>query len=430
MKNLFKVLVVALLAVTMFGCSKPADDQQGGETAAEDVELVIWHTFTDAQNDALKKIAKDFSDAHEHINVVVEQQPYADFDSKVANAVRSQQGPDICILFDTNAATYGEEGLLIDFLPYLEKDNYLDTLKTRMSAGAWADGTAYDNKLYMWPTNVTANIVYYNKTWYDELNLTIPTTWDELVANSKAIADAKGVCGMGFDSLPDNCILWFNQKGITYLDAATKTAGYDTAEGVEVVRWFAENADNTKGANAFALAATGNYFSEDMGSMNVGGYIGSCAGDPYVASAVGDKYEWDMFALPQWDANNTVSTAFIRGILGFTKGEAHDQAVYEFAKYFSSAEVSAYWCEEFYCLSPYADVTENAGYQAYLDAHKSMKLAQESVPFGKVAPVLPGAPSARTELQTMLTQAATGMVTPEEAVKTAVANSNAALSGN
>jgi len=235
---------------------------------------------------------------------------------------------------------------------------------------------------------------------------------------------------MGFDSLPDNCILWFNQKGITYLDAATKTAGYDNEQGVEVVRWFAENADNTKGANAFALAATGNYFSEDMGSMNVGGYIGSCAGDPYVASAVGDKYEWDMFALPQWDANNTVSTAFIRGILGFTKGEAHDQAVYEFAKYFSSAEVSAYWCEEFYCLSPYADVTENAGYQAYLDAHKSMKLAQESVPFGKVAPVLPGAPTARTELQTMLTQAATGMVTPEEAVKTAVANSNAALSGN
>jgi len=176
MKRLFKVLAVLLLSMTMFGCSKPT------ETPVEEVEIVIWHTFTDAQNAELQKIAADFSAAHENINVVVEQQPYADFDSKVANSVRSGVGPSLIVHYSTLAATYAAENLLVDFLPYITEDVGVDAFQSGVIDSAFNDATQFEGgtKMFVYPLNVTANLLYYNKTLFDELAIEVPTTWDEL----------------------------------------------------------------------------------------------------------------------------------------------------------------------------------------------------------------------------------------------------------
>ena len=419
MKKLIRIFAVLLLVLTVVGCSKPA------ETTEEDVEIVIWHTFTDAQNEELEKIAADFSAAHEHINVVVEQQPYADFDSKVANAVRSDVGPSLIVHYSTEAATFADEGLLIDFMPYIEADEGLAAYQASVSTGAYADATQFDNgtKMFIYPLNLTANLLFYNKTLFDELNITVPETWDELTVASQTIYDAKGIPGFGMDSLTDNFILWLNQNSVGYIDANTKTVAFNTDKSVELLNWFA---DGVK-AGYFSIAPTGNYYSEDIGSETIASYIGSCAGASYVASSVGDKFEWAMAPVPQTTGTDQVTTAFIRGIIGFSKDEAHDQAVYEFVKYWTSAEVHAEWCAAFNALSPYIATTETDTYISYLAGNEAMALAQEGVEYGVTAPSLTGSATVRDEVKAMITKVALGEMTAEEALTLAETNSNAAL---
>ncbi len=419
MKRLFKVLAVLLLSMTMFGCSKPA------ETPVEEVEIVIWHTFTDAQNAELQKIAADFSAAHENINVVVEQQPYADFDSKVANSVRSGVGPSLIVHYSTLAATYAAEDLLVDFLPYITEDVGVDAFQSGVIDSAFNDATQFEGgtKMFVYPLNVTANLLYYNKTLFDELDIEVPTTWDELTLASQKIFRFKGIPGFGMDSLTDNFILWLNQNGIPYIDAETKTVGFKAEGTLDLINWFATNV--TEGY--FSIAPTGNYYSEDIGAQTVAAYIGSCAGASYVEAAVGDKFDWAMALVPQIDGTDKVTTAFLRGIIGFTKNEAHDEALYEFIKYWTSPEVHASWCAAFNALSPYMATTETTTYIDYLANNESMAIAQEGVEFGHSSASLPGSATVRTEIDSMLKKVALGELTAEEALRIAVDNSNAAL---
>ncbi|MDD3923666.1 MAG: extracellular solute-binding protein [Erysipelotrichaceae bacterium] len=418
MKRLFKVLAVLLLALTMFGCSKPTE-------TPEEIEIVIWHTFTDAQNAELEKIAADFSAAHDDINVVVEQQPYADFDAKVANAVRSQVGPSMIIHYSTLAASYADEDLLIDFIPFITEDIGLDVFQDNVIESAYADATQFDSntKMYVYPLNVTANILFYNKTMFDELAIETPTTWTALTEASKNIYAEKGIPGFGMDSLTDNFILWLNQNNIPFINAETKTVGFKHDTTLELVNWFAEGVNE----GYFSVAPTGNYYSEDIGAQTIAAYIGSCAGASYVEASVGDKFEWAMAPVPQTEGTDTVTTAFLRGIIGFSKDAAHDKALYEFIKYWTTPDVHASWCAAFNALSPYFATTESQIYIDYLANNESMAIAQQGVEFSYSSPSLPGSATVRTEIDSMMKKVALNEMTAEDAVRSAVDNSNAAL---
>ena len=128
------------------------------------------------------------------------------------------------------------------------------------------------------------------------------------------------------------------------------------------------------------------------------------------------------------DVGFPATTAYIRGVLGFTKAEeGHDKAIYDFAKYWSSKEVAAYWCSEFFALTPYLDAAEEEVYKNFLAKDKAMELAALGVKDGYVDPVTPGSNTCRTELTNLFKQVATGLVTAEEGMAAAEAACNAAL---
>ncbi|MPM28204.1 hypothetical protein SDC9_74723 [bioreactor metagenome] len=225
------------------------------------------------------------------------------------------------------------------------------------------------------------------------------------------------------DSLTDNFILWLNQNHITYIDSATKTVGFNDTKTVDLLDWFSTGVQG----GYFSIAPTGNYYSEDFGAQTIAAYIGSCAGASYVEASVGDKFEWAMAPVPQTDTAETITTAFIRGAIGFTKDDAHDQAVYEFLKYWTSADVHAEWCATYNALSPYSATTAIAAYQTFLSDNESMAIAQQGVQYGIVSPSLPGSATVRTEIDALIKKVCLGDVSIEEALKLTTDNSNAAL---
>ena len=50
------------------------------------------------------------------------------------------------------------------------------------------------------PFNKSTDVLIYNKTFFDENNLSVPTTWDEMEQVSKQIKELTGNAALGFDA--------------------------------------------------------------------------------------------------------------------------------------------------------------------------------------------------------------------------------------
>ena len=168
-------------------------------------QVTIWHTFTDAQQAALEKFAADFNASQSDYEVVVESQAYSGFLDTVYNAVANGVGPNMIINYASTAADYVKDGLVVDLSKYVFDDEIgMADVYNSLPESIKAETVGFsDGGMYALPAVTTGPIFFINKTIYDELGLTAPTTWEELAENSKKIYEAKGVAGFAADSLTD-----------------------------------------------------------------------------------------------------------------------------------------------------------------------------------------------------------------------------------
>ena len=68
MKKLFKILLVAVMAISLVACSN-GGGSNGGETAGEKTKVVFWHTLTDHQFDMTDEIVKAFNASQDKYEV-------------------------------------------------------------------------------------------------------------------------------------------------------------------------------------------------------------------------------------------------------------------------------------------------------------------------------------------------------------------------
>ena len=137
--------------------------------------------------------------------VVVESQAYSGFLDTVYNAVANGVGPNMIINYASTAADYVKDGLVVDLSKYVfDEEIGMADVYNSLPESIKAETVGFsDGGMYALPAVTTGPIFFINKTIYDELGLTAPTTWEELAENSKKIYEAKGVAGFAADSLTD-----------------------------------------------------------------------------------------------------------------------------------------------------------------------------------------------------------------------------------
>jgi ABC-type glycerol-3-phosphate transport system substrate-binding protein len=409
--SLALTLVLALLS----GCAV-------AQTATP-AEVIVWHTFTNDQNDTLNSIAEAFNASQSEAKVTVQSQPYQNFLENVQSAVANGVGPNIIFNYASTAAEYVEEGLVADIGKYISDSaigipGFADTLPGAIVEEAY--GFA-DGKMHAWPLVTTGPILFYNKTLYDELGLKAPESWQELADNSKAIFDAKGIPGFAADSLTDIGQMLMMQNGSGYIDTESKTILWNNPGAVERLGWYADLLKS----GVFALNPTGDYWSNDFNSGLVASYAGSCAGVPYITP---DGFEYAVAPLPQ-DGSVKWYPAWNRGIIIFSDSEADEKASYEFAKFYASAENNAKWAQSMIALSPYTYTAETDEYKAFVEANPALGAVQANLRFAGFLPSVTGAYTVREELDKAITLAVGGSMTIEEAVAEAEKACNDALQG-
>jgi raffinose/stachyose/melibiose transport system substrate-binding protein len=193
------LIFVVLLALVFSACSSPAPEVQPappvetpGAAAPEPVqpppaqEQVVltmgsWRVDDIAQ---MNTILSAFTAQHPNITIQFDPTNPPDYNAVLRTQLSGGTAPDLFYLrsFATSRQLYNEG--------FLEPLDDLPGLNENFSEAAISPWATDDGLPYGVPFIAVSHGVYYNQDIFDELNLQIPTNWDELLSTAQAIQDA------------------------------------------------------------------------------------------------------------------------------------------------------------------------------------------------------------------------------------------------
>ena len=341
--------------------SKTTEDTKPAKT--EKTKIVYWHSYTDQHEEKFLELAAAFNASQDEYELVAEQQPYSEIDSKTMQAVRNGTGPDLVNMYPSDAVNYLNEGRLVDLSVYINDPEIgIPNFKDNVPAGQYSEITQWGDGIYVFPCTTAGEVLFYNKTMFDKYGLEAPKTWTELAECSKIIHEKEGIPGFGTDSLVDTYQCLIMQAGSGYIDEDGNYA-IDETIAKEKLNWFA---DLVKSGD-FRLVGEDVFFSGPFGSQAVASYIGSS----------------NNFACLSTD-------------------EDHARGAYMFLKFLTSTENIVQWAEAFGTVPIYKEARESAEFQQFAETNIAVKaLTEEADDIGMLASV-PGAAAMRTEIDKMV----------------------------
>jgi len=211
---LIMLLVISMVATfSLAGCSEegaPVEEEEAaGETPAEEepaeeapaeevveeeeeaelgpeVELIVLNylDITSPEAAAWDETVEKFQAKYPNITLTIENSFDEAYHQKLAALAAAGDLPDVMYLWPGGrSAELYENDLIEDLYPYLgaDKDNYAPA----------AVAPQWDGKLMELPIAVTAtHVMYVNTALLDDLGLSMPATYDELVAMAEPITEA------------------------------------------------------------------------------------------------------------------------------------------------------------------------------------------------------------------------------------------------
>jgi len=252
MKTLIKTVFPLILPLMVLTLCFTSCQGQGGTTSSGKVKLTALYTK--------HPLTKDFNDMkwlkeiENEVGVEVEwQQITADWDQRKVPLLASGDVPDLFFggsVHDADFAMY--KGLFVDLAPLIEQ--YAPNIRRMFSEkpetlvlSKQPDGTIYATPKYQryWPK--TNGTMFINKTWLDNLGLSIPTTWDELYNVLIAFRDGDPngngdrndeipMDFIGFDAYSP--IMLLGATGIQLTNWGNHTNGYFAEGGVVKNFWM------------------------------------------------------------------------------------------------------------------------------------------------------------------------------------------------
>lgn len=160
------------------------DAEADAGTSNEEIDLTFWHIWPDAEmSEIVDSYVELFEEEHPnvHIEAVATQEvEYQNNKLKVAAATGSQGDVFMC-WGGGYAKTYVDAGVVLPLDELMEANGTKDELLD----GTLTYGT-YDGKVYGLPLKQWAGVLFCNEELFEEYNVKIPETFDELLDAVKA----------------------------------------------------------------------------------------------------------------------------------------------------------------------------------------------------------------------------------------------------
>jgi len=297
MKRIIAILMLVAMTLSMVACGggkqsfDAAKNQEGGLTEPpavneqgqtvqgnfavpsigydpnQKVTIVFGTTMNQDCLKLLDKAIERFNVLYPNIEVVPKS--YGGWDTiadLIGKEINGGNQPNIAYCYPDHVAQYRKSWVAVTMdelakstIEVTRADGTTETLGFTQAQlddfipGFYAEGTTYeDGYMYTLPFSKSTELLYYNKTYFDEKGYTVPTTWDEMIALCRKIkAEDPTSIPLGYDSADNLFITMCEQYGYGYTSATGEEKFLFNNDGCkefvkQIREWYIEGLITTK----------------------------------------------------------------------------------------------------------------------------------------------------------------------------------------
>ncbi len=208
------------------GSNTPGDNTPSGDKVpynnvvaydGKPVTITFYHSMGAKLQGVLDTYIAEFNKLYP--NITIEHSSMGDYDGvrdQIKTALTAGNQPNIAYCYPDHVALYNVAKAVVPL------DNFINSTIEMTDAlgnksvlgfteeqikdfipGYYAEGTAFDKAgtMYTLPMSKSTEALYYNKTFFEQNNLTVPTTWEEMEALCAKIKEIDPDCvPLGYDS--------------------------------------------------------------------------------------------------------------------------------------------------------------------------------------------------------------------------------------
>ena len=235
----YSLLATMLMALTLSGCGggtlKELNIYKTPETGfdtTQEVKITFYHTMNKDLQEVLEAYIADFNVIYP--NIIVDHKAiggYDDVKDQSTAAISSGKNDcDIAYCYPDHIAIYNKARSVIALDELIDNTQKVHSgadsdifgftaeQKADFIEAYWEEGYSLgDDHMYCLPLSKSSEVMYYNKTFFNENGLSVPKTWDEMWALCETIKDLDPMSiPLGYDSSSNWFITMCEQLGSDY----------------------------------------------------------------------------------------------------------------------------------------------------------------------------------------------------------------------
>ncbi|HEY8359939.1 MAG TPA: ABC transporter substrate-binding protein [Ramlibacter sp.] len=153
-------------------------------SAQEQVTLKMWALVNENYPEYIELAAAEFKKTHPNVNIVLESTPNEAYKTAIQVALTGSEPPDVFFNWSgEDAARLARDGLALDITELGNAEGGFQGLLT----DSWKQSFVVDGRNYGVPTEAVTKYFYYDKPFFEEHDLKVPASFEELLGLCKAI---------------------------------------------------------------------------------------------------------------------------------------------------------------------------------------------------------------------------------------------------
>lgn len=317
--------VFAGVALTGCGGSKITDFvmPEGGYDGRA-VEITFANTMGANKTSTLEAAIVRFNAIYPNIKVNIDNntKDWTTFSDNIATRITTGRQPNVAYCYSDHVALYNQAKAVVPLDQYFLPGSGYENVKAKTKTGEvtlgltepqvsdyiepfYEEGSVYgDDHVYTLPFAKSTEVLFYNKTVFDELHLSVPTTWEEMEDVCKTLVDHRKddsnfVAALGYDSESNLFITMCEQSGSEYTSLEGEHYRFDN----ETNRAFVSKFKTWYESKYMTTEKTGGkfssyYFKDKQCYMSIGSTGGSSYQDPGSTDDAA-PFEVGVAAIPQ-----------------------------------------------------------------------------------------------------------------------------------
>ena len=438
------LLLVAMIMSMMVACggkkkSFSSSDVEVPNTGYDGSKVTIKfaHTMGAKLQEVLNYHIGEFNKLYP--NITIEHDTYggwADIAGQINTEIIGDNQPNIAYCYPDHVATYNMsmttvsmDNLISSTVEIERADGTKEIMGLTQEQiddfipGFYNEGKVYgDGKMYTLPMSKSTEVLYYNKTFFEENGLSVPTTWDEMEAVCKKILEIDPKCvPLGYDSEDNMFITMCEQNNYPFTTASGEGKDhflFNNDQCKSMVKrfreWYQAGYITTESIYGSYTSALFTELSKDV--LHSYMCVGSSGGAGYQIPEA-RAFEVGVAPIPQADPANPKVISQGPSLCILRGGKTTDQQVmasWLFVKYLTT---NLAFQTEFSSTSGYMPVIksaqDNEAYAGWLNRANGyeyltalvVKVGLEAADGYFTSPAFNGSSVARTEVGKLLSQA-------------------------